>query len=150
MSASTGAPDRATGGRASVPPPRGSHHPVPPRAALPSDPAVHEAPDHAARLVRRAWLSLLGFPVSLVAAFVVGEGLFALLGGGDTLRPPLWIAAVGGVPALIVFATPAALAVWFGRRASSEGDHRGYTPALVGAVLVGLFVVQNVLAYFVA
>jgi hypothetical protein len=111
---------------------------------------VHDAPDHAARLVHRAWLSLLGFPVSLVVAFVVGEGLFALLGGGDGVKPSWWIAAVGGIPALIVFAAPGALAVWFGRRASRAGDHRGYTPALVGAVLVGLFVLQNVLAYFVA
>jgi len=154
MSASKGAPGRAGGGRAFVPPPRGTVPTTPPTPMSatdrPSDPMPRRPIDPASRWVRRAWLSLLLFPVSLLAAFVVGEGLFALLGGTQGEKPPFWIALVGAGPALVVFALPAILALWFGRRATREGNPRGYTPALVGAVLVGLFVLQNALAYLVA
>ena len=77
------------------------------------------------RAYRRAWLSLLLYPLAFVAAFVVGEGLVALYGyepNGDDLVP-LWVALAAGVPALGVFSVPAAVA-WLS--ALPAGPHDGH------------------------
>lgn len=103
----------------------------------------------AATACRRAWLSLLLYPVSIVGAFAVGEGLVSLYGypsGGDE-AVPFWVVLAAGVPSLLVFAVPGVLAVHFGRRAMRLGRRDAKTPAVIGAVLLVAFVAQNVLAY---
>ena len=100
---------------------------------------------------RRAWLSLLLFPVSFVGAFVVGEGLVGLFGfpsGGDE-TPPLWVVLAASGPALLVFVVPGLLAVYFGRRAMSLGRQAALAPAVVGATIAVGFVGLNVLAFVV-
>lgn len=98
---------------------------------------------------RRAWLSLLLYPLTFVAAFVVGEGLVTLLGHSpdDGSRPPLGVLVVAGVPALVVFCLPALLASYFGRRAVRAGRPAGRIPTWVGIGVAVLFVLQNLLAY---
>lgn len=110
--------------------------------------SVHAAPSTSPRRTpadaayRRSWLSLLGYPVSFVLAFVVGEGLTTLQTGD--LRDPTFVEVLlAGVPALLVFVVPGVLAVVFGRRAVRLGRPDGSAPALVGAI-VGLgFVALN-------
>lgn len=97
---------------------------------------------------RRAWLSLLLFPVTFVAAFVVGEGLVTLLGysvGGES--PPVGVMLAAAIPALAVFSVPAALATYFARRAALAGEPHAWMPAYVGLGVAGVFVLQNVLAF---
>ena len=108
--------------------------------------ALHpaEGPD-GPRFTRRAWWSLLGFVPSFVLAFVIGEGLVSALGyptGGD-IQAPWWAALVAVVPALVVFAAPAALSVYFGRRAIRQGDDRARLPMIVGIVVAAGFVLLN-------
>jgi Na+/melibiose symporter-like transporter len=99
----------------------------------------------AATLTRRAWWSLVGFVPSFFLAFLVGEGLVSALGypvGGEE-QAPWWVALVATVPALVVFAVPAVLAVWFGRRAVRLGDVRARVPMTVAVVVAGGFVLLN-------
>lgn len=111
-----------------------------------TDTAVHhEAAD---RAYRRAWWALVLYPVSFVAAFVVGEGLAAALTGSDTGEDPaFWQVLVAGSAALLVFVVPGVLSVVEGRRAMRLGRPDGRLPALIGAV-VGLgFIALNVGSY---
>jgi hypothetical protein len=95
-----------------------------------------------------AWLSLLLYPVSLVAAFLVGEGLATwLFGWPDENDPALWEVLVSSVPALAVFALPAVVAWHFGMRAALHGARSGRVAALVAVAVAVMFVIQNVLAY---
>lgn len=108
----------------------------------------HERTDKA---YRRAWLSLALYPVAFVAAFVVGEGLASLYGyefaGGEDA--PWWVIVGAGIPALLVFAIPAVLAVHFGRRAVAGGRETAKVPMYVGIGLAALFVGLNLLSYVV-
>jgi hypothetical protein len=97
---------------------------------------------------RRAWLSLLLFPVAFVASFVVGEGLFSLL-APDAEDSPLWSVVAAGVPAMVVFAVPAVLAYGWGHRAIRLGRRDGSSPALVGIVIVLAFAGVNALSLLV-
>lgn len=110
-----------------------------------------EVEHRAAVARRRAWLSLLLFPVSLLGAFLVGEGLVDLLGypSGGAESPPLWAVLVAAPPALLVFVVPGVLAVRFGRTAVRLGRPDGRVPAIIGAVIALGFVAQNVLVYLV-
>jgi hypothetical protein len=111
--------------------------------------AVHPRIDtDATTSVHRAWWSLLGFVVTFVLAFVVGEGLAAALGHppGEAGTMPWWVMLVAGVPALVVFVLPAGLAVHFGRRAVRLGEPRGRTPAVVAVVVAATFVVLNLVS----
>jgi hypothetical protein len=96
--------------------------------------------------VKRAWLSLLAFPVAFVASFVVGEGLFSLL-APESDNPPLWSVVAAGV--LAVFAAPTVLAYAWGHRAIRLGRPDGSTPALVGIVIVVALAGVNALSYLV-
>ena len=99
----------------------------------------------AASFTRRAWWSLLGFLPSFFLAFLIGEGLVSALGypvGGEE-QAPWWVAVVAATPALVVFALPAVLAVWFGRQAVRLGDVRARVPMVVGVVVAGAFVLLN-------
>jgi hypothetical protein len=92
---------------------------------------------------RRAWWSLLGFVPSLIAAFVVGEGLYSLLkGSGDA---EWWVVLVAAPPALILFVVPGWLAWHFGQRAARTGRPDGRTPATLGVVIGLGFVGLNLL-----
>ena len=104
------------------------------------------APAAGARDVRRAWWSLALFPLSLAGAFAVGEGLASLFGhpAGGTDAAPVWVMLAAAGPALLVFVTPAVLAVVFARRAQREGDHGGRVPMWVAVALATAFVLLNV------
>lgn len=104
------------------------------------------APEAGSRDVRRAWWSLALFPLTFVAAFVVGEGLATLYGysTGDTAEAPVWVMLAAGGPALLVFVLPAVLAVVFARRAEREGDRGGRVPIWIGVGLAAAFVLLNV------
>ncbi|MGN6575143.1 MAG: hypothetical protein ACTHKG_05610 [Nocardioides sp.] len=97
-------------------------------------------------------MSLLLYPVSLVGAFAVGEGLASAMGypaGGDE-SAPWFVVLLAGVPALLVFVLPGLLALRYGRRAARSGARSALVPAVIGT-LVGLaFVAVNVLAFFVS
>lgn len=94
---------------------------------------------------RRAWLSLLLFPLSFVAAFVVGEGLATLFGysSGSEESAPLWVMLDAGVPAVLVFAVPAAVTWFFVVRAGHEDVHRTRLPAYLATALAGVFLLMN-------
>jgi hypothetical protein len=96
--------------------------------------------------VGRAWWACLWFAVSLVVAFVVGEGLASLLGysaeDGVQLRPAL----LAAIPACAVFALPSLLVAHYGRRAVREGDPRGQLPVWVALGLSLAFLIQNLAA----
>lgn len=101
------------------------------------------------RLYRLAWLSLLLFPLSFVAAFLVGEGLAGLLGVTEypVAPPPVWAALAVGVPAILVFSVPAAFAALLAWRAQRWGTPWPWTPAIVAGVVVVGFCGQNLLSY---
>ena len=63
--------------------------------------ATPAPPTHPAGPVTRAWTSLLLFPVAFAGAFLVGEGLVALMGYpvGAAEGPPWWIGALATLPA---------------------------------------------------
>lgn len=100
---------------------------------------------------RRTWLAFASYPVALVAAFVVGEGLASLYGyeSGSEEPAPWWVALGAGGPALLVLAVPAALTFRFGRRAVAGGRTTAKVPMYVGTGLVALFVLLNVVSYVV-
>ena len=98
--------------------------------------------------VRNAWLALMTVPVAIVGAFVVGEGLTALLGyspHGES-APPWWVIIIAATPALTVSVIPAAAALRFARRAAAERDRRGLIPAGIAVALTGLFILTNLVA----
>ena len=95
---------------------------------------------------RRAWWSLALYPVSFVAAFVVGEGLFSLL-DDETGDPTPWVVLSAAVPALVIFVLPGVLAVVQGRKAIRLGRPDGRLPSIVGAAVGAAFVGLNAVSY---
>ena len=102
----------------------------------------------AKQLLRRAWWSLAFFPVSFVAASLLGGAQLAAMGHDpDSQTTPPWgPTLVAGVPAMLVMILPGLSAAWFGRRADELGQPRGRTAAVVGLALAGALVVLNVVA----
>ncbi len=98
----------------------------------------------------RAWWSMSLYLVSILAAFVVGEGLASLYGyeSGDEMAP-LWVALAAGGPAIVVLALPAVVVAHFGLRARRGGRRDAWVPLAVGVGLPVLFLLQNLLAYVV-
>ena len=96
-----------------------------------------------------AWLSVVLIPGFFILAFVVGEGLYALLGYEPGIgESPIWADLVAGIPAIIVFLVPCVSAVVFGQRAVREGRRSGLVPLTLGA-LVGLWMLgANVAGFF--
>ncbi|HWD83522.1 MAG TPA: hypothetical protein VG497_31700 [Kribbella sp.] len=115
---------------------------VPPRDRRRKTPPGHSA-------MVRAWVALAFYPISFVAAFVVGEGLLSWYGYSDQ-GAPLWAAAAAAGPALLIFVIPGVFAVVYGLRAVRQGNREGQTPALVGAAvgvgMIALNVVTGVIA----
>lgn len=95
---------------------------------------------------RRAWWSLALYPVSFVAAFVVGGGLLSLF-DDETGDPAFWVVLLAGMPALVVFVLPGVLAVMQGRKSIRLGRPDGRVPAIVGAAVGAAFVGLNVVSY---
>jgi hypothetical protein len=100
-------------------------------------PAAHD------RDVRRAWWSIALFAPSLVAAFVIGEGLLAAMGHIDDPSPPGATALMAGLPATLVFALPTLLVWHLGHRAQGHGHPEGRTPVIVALVIAGGFLALN-------
>ena len=98
----------------------------------------------ARRPSRRAWIATAFIPVAFVVAMVLGEALLALQGydSADAHIPWQVVASAGGT-ALLILEIPCVAAVVLGRRALAAGDPHGKAPALVGAVLGAVFLVQN-------
>lgn len=87
-------------------------------------------------------------PLAFGGAFLVGEGLSALLGyppGGND-PAPWWVIVLSTLPAFAVFAIPAIVATHFARRAAANGDARGKRPARILQVVTAAFVLMNLLA----
>ena len=101
--------------------------------------------------LRFAWLSLLLYPLSFTAAFLVGEGLAALMGypTGSAESPPWFVPLLAGAPALVIFVLPGLLSLKFGRRAARAGAESAMVPAILGVVVALGFVGLNLLAFLV-
>lgn len=95
---------------------------------------------------RRAWWSLLFYPVTLLASWVIGGGLFWLLDDevGDI---PIWVYLVAVTPALLVVVIPGILAVIRGRKAIELGRPDGRVPAVTGAAIGAAFVIIDLLMF---
>ncbi len=100
------------------------------------------------RVLHQAWWSLLLFPVSFVVAFVVGEGIPALLGYSEPSleSTPWWVITVAVVPALLLFAAPLLLTARLSRRAVAGGEREGRLPLIVAGAVVVAFVATNLLS----
>ena len=104
-------------------------------------------PPEAARDRRRAWMSLLLYPVGFVLAFAVGEGLATMLGYEPGEEVAWYVPVLAGVPAVLLFVVPGLLALRYGRRALRGGDPGGLAPVVVGAVVALSFVGINLLGF---
>lgn len=111
----------------------GSHTPVPHPGRSP---------------VRRAWWSLALFPVSFVAAMVVGEGTPALLGYDNPSldTTPWWVIGLAFALAVVVFVLPLLPVLHFGRQALAQGDPSGRNPIAVALVVTAVFVGLNLVS----
>jgi hypothetical protein len=97
----------------------------------------------------RSWIAVALIPVGFVPAFVVGEGLYALLGHQPEVAPePLSVAPVAAVPAIGLFLIPRASAVWYGNKAPVEGYRAALLPMVVGVVLGLWMLVMNTVSLF--
>lgn len=78
----------------------------------------HPGRSTTSRFTRHAWWSLLGLVPSFFLAFLIGEGLIALLGypPGGSAQAPRWAALIATVPALMVFVLPALVCARLARR----------------------------------
>ena len=97
---------------------------------------------------RRAWLSLALYPVTLMAALAVGEGLISLL-TNDADDAAVWQVLVAATPALLVLVVPGILAVAQGRKAMRLGRRDGRIPAIVAVTTAIGFIGLNVVQYVV-
>lgn len=102
-------------------------------------------PSKARRTLRLAWVAVAFIPVSFVAAMVLGDWLLTRQGyeSGAEVAPPVGVALQAGLPALAVLVVPPLLALWLGLRARRQGEPRGDVPAVVGGVVAGVAVLQN-------
>lgn len=100
------------------------------------------------QLLRRAWWSLALFPVSFIAASLLGGVLLAAMGHNpDTETSPPWGPTLAaGVPAIAVLVLPGLVAAWFGRQANELGQPRGRTAAAAGLALAAALVLLNIAA----
>lgn len=97
---------------------------------------------------RRAWWSFALYPVTTVAAFVIGEGLYSAL-THDTGEAAVWQVLLAGTPALLVFLIPGVMAATYGRTAMRLGREDGSLPALLGLGIGAAFVILNLASYVV-
>lgn len=84
----------------------------------------------------RAWVSVVLMPVFLGIGFATGEGLYSLLGyAPGTGDAPGWVVVLVSVATVLVVLIPCIAAVYFGRRAMTDGDRNGRWPVVIGAVV---------------
>jgi hypothetical protein len=84
-----------------------------------------------------AWLTLAWLPVSLVLAFVAGEGLTSALGYPSGGSAPAWVMVLTDPAVVVVAAVPCVVAFVLARRGRRAGAP-GCTAALVTAGLLGV------------
>ena len=103
-------------------------------------------PDH--RALHRAWWSLVLFPLSFVVAMVIGEGIPAWFGYSEPSldSTPWWVIALAFGTALLVFASPFLVTVHLSTKAVAVGEQGGRAPLIVAGVVVGAFVVLNLMS----
>lgn len=103
------------------------------------------------RDVLRAWLCLPFLVLSFLVGFAVAEGVAALFGyvDGDNRTVPWPVELLVLVVFVVVLAVPVGVAWWFAGRAARAGARNAAVPAIVGTVLVGMFVAVNVIAALV-
>lgn len=102
---------------------------------------------HTPRPMRSAWLSLLGIPVAVIVAFVVGSALMASTGTADGELLPRGSALVVFVVLLVLLAIPVFLAFRFGRAAAAQGEPKAMLPGWVGLAIAVLGLLQNSAAF---
>lgn len=104
---------------------------------------------HTSRPMRNAWLSLLGIPVAVIVAFVVGSALMASTGTPEGELLPRGSAFVVFVVLLVLLAIPVFLAFRFGRAAAAQGEPRAkaMVPGWVGLAITVLALLQNSAAF---
>ena len=100
----------------------------------------------------RAWVSVGFIPVFLLGSVILTLFLYELLGyKPENADAPLWVDAVIGVVAVVVFLVPCVTAVLCGTRANRDGDRRGLIPlgvGLVAGLAVTVLTVVNTLGPF--
>jgi len=97
--------------------------------------------------VRNAWLSLALFPVAVVVAMAVGEGLLSSAGyDSGASDVPVQVRLLIGGPLVLVSVVPLLVGARLAQRARAAGDHRGLLPMVVGVTIAVVFVLQNMLA----
>lgn len=97
------------------------------------------------RCLRWAWISVVLIPVGFVGGMLLGEALVSAQGfevGSDEF-PPLGVALLAGLPALVIVMAPAVLAIVLGLRARRQGASTGWIPALIGALVAAYAVLAN-------
>ncbi len=99
------------------------------------------------RYSRRAWWCLALSPVAVILAFVAGEGLTALMGYTGEGLPPWWVGAAAVLAGAVLLGVPTLLARWWARRAASEGDRSGRTPATILLALWVSLLLVNLLSW---
>jgi hypothetical protein len=91
-----------------------------------------------ARLLARAWVSVVLIPAFLLASVLVVSWMYEWFGyKPENADAPLWIDLVIAVVAIVVFLVPCVAAVLYGWQASRVGNRTGLIPLGIGA-LVGL------------
>ena len=93
-----------------------------------------------------AWGSLALLLVSFGLDFVAGEGVASLLGATDGVTPPVWVMASALAVAAAILALPLLLTAWLGNRAAAAGEPGARVPLPIGAILVGLFILVNLVS----
>lgn len=102
---------------------------------------------HAMPDLHRAWWSFALYPVAIVAAFIVGEGIPAWLGYDVAVtEAPWWVMALALVGAVLVVALPLLVTGHYARRADRHGEVGAMVPLAVGTVLLGGFVLVNLVS----
>ena len=84
-------------------------------------------------------------PVGFVGGMLLGDALVSAQGvevGSEEL-PPLRVALLAGLPALVIVLAPAVMAIVLGLRARHQGASTGWIPALIGALVVVYAVLAN-------
>ena len=100
------------------------------------------------RDVTFAWLSLLLYPLTFGAAFLVGEGVATwLFNWPSTVPPAPWKILAAAVPAVVVFAPPALPAWHFGMRGHHNGSASGRVAAWLALSIAAAFAAANVLSF---
>lgn len=99
---------------------------------------------------RKAWWSLVLYPVAYVAGFVAGQAIPLWLGYDVAVtEAPWWAAALAFGGALVVVASPLLVTARYSRHAAARGEQGARAPLLLGALIVGAFALVNLFSALV-